>query len=806
MIGIFEPCDANREVTTYDMNPTNILLQTPLGWDQSKKKDIYYNNTLPLWINELCPSVVKHFELFPSFATYPSITLTKKVGNDTVPYDEELPISTTNDLAIAVCTLSVLKQMVTSIDGAPPLYMFAGSNLGALLHGQPMPWDDDVDVIFPYYAKDQFLKLCNRDSSDDDSSSRGKRKTGYLIHNQTNAFLRCAAGHNAFKVYVDWDTNDSPMIGRKRDYKSPYIDCFLYTTNVMSSTDINNVKDKGLRKKLQLAATAATANGGNEFDDTTSVTVIGESNPAGGVISQSKIFTLEQFFPTQPYYFGGIHVMGTNPQLISSRYNLRRCFLPNYRHRTESPFYMQLLELDCCKLATMFPFLYRYDNRDAAVDDVANQVHGEGVEHHTHKAVLANNYRETNDGGGSSSSSVRDSPTTTTTPGSSQLPIYTWSHAASTYNNPPLVTSAKQRKEWSNITDESLGQNLSNSLIPKGLNQVEIDNTISSWWSPSASSPTSSMSLTSLRECLVANKNASIVAAAAASNLLPITVMEYNAERGKNWLEAIDVLQQADIIILNEMDIGMARSGQQHTTRQLATMLQMNYAYGIEFVELTNGDQHEQARTTNEHNFYGLHGNAILTRCGLTMEDPIIYRNSIGKYYSNDKMGLNAHGYEKRLGGRMGMFVRVTIPETDKSLVVGSTHKLQAGENGIRSEIIQYIAAGGKASDNKAATTTIATVTAGDQNRNFCQQIGLVSVDNPRHNTWPASCNGFGRTRGDNICASTKINANGGGGGASSNVQILEPERTILPCYQNHGISATLSDHAYTLITLGIEI
>merc|ERR1711865_764196 len=42
-----------------------------------------------------------------------------------------------------------------------------------------------------------------------------------------------------------------------------------------------------------------------------------------------------------------------------------------------------------------------------------------------------------------------------------------------------------------------------------------------------------------------------------------LRVVEYNAERGKWWLlsaQYIELLRQADIILLNEMDVGMSRT------------------------------------------------------------------------------------------------------------------------------------------------------------------------------------------------------------------------------------------------------
>jgi hypothetical protein len=47
------------------------------------------------------------------------------------------------------------------------------------------------------------------------------------------------------------------------------------------------------------------------------------------------------------------------------------------------------------------------------------------------------------------------------------------------------------------------------------------------------------------------------------------------------------------IIILNEMDIGMVRTYQQHMTWQMAYSLGMNFAWVLEFVELTIGDKQD---------------------------------------------------------------------------------------------------------------------------------------------------------------------------------------------------------------------
>jgi len=45
-------------------------------------------------------------------------------------------------------------------------------------------------------------------------------------------------------------------------------------------------------------------------------------------------------------------------------------------------------------------------------------------------------------------------------------------------------------------------------------------------------------------------------------------------------------LQDADVLVLNEVDLGMKRTQYRDVARELAAALHMNYAYGVEFMEV----------------------------------------------------------------------------------------------------------------------------------------------------------------------------------------------------------------------------
>ncbi|NKB79971.1 hypothetical protein HED49_20590 [Ochrobactrum daejeonense] len=71
-----------------------------------------------------------------------------------------------------------------------------------------------------------------------------------------------------------------------------------------------------------------------------------------------------------------------------------------------------------------------------------------------------------------------------------------------------------------------------------------------------------------------------------------LLVAAWNAERLKYREASAERIQAtgADIVLLSEADIGMARSGNRHTVADLARDLGMSYAYGVEFVEMGLGD------------------------------------------------------------------------------------------------------------------------------------------------------------------------------------------------------------------------
>jgi hypothetical protein len=114
-VGLFKPCATVEKNNSL----TDVILNAELGWAKPP----------PEWIRVLCPEVVEHYNKFPC-------------PKDFFVEHNDIPIQTTNFAARAICTLSIVKQLAVSI--SVTLHIYAGSHLGAILHGQPIPWDDEV--------------------------------------------------------------------------------------------------------------------------------------------------------------------------------------------------------------------------------------------------------------------------------------------------------------------------------------------------------------------------------------------------------------------------------------------------------------------------------------------------------------------------------------------------------------------------------------------------------------------------------------------------------------------------------------
>jgi endonuclease/exonuclease/phosphatase family metal-dependent hydrolase len=137
-----------------------------------------------------------------------------------------------------------------------------------------------------------------------------------------------------------------------------------------------------------------------------------------------------------------------------------------------------------------------------------------------------------------------------------------------------------------------------------------------------------------------------------------LRVVMWNIERGAELDGIVEVLNHhptlgyADLLLLNELDDGMVRSGNRHVAQELSRHLSAHAVYGVEYLEMTKGTGDELhlpgANTT------ALHGNAILTRHAFF--EPQVVRLP--------RCENNFESAERRLGGRIAIMIDLEISAT----------------------------------------------------------------------------------------------------------------------------------------------
>lgn len=139
-------------------------------------------------------------------------------------------------------------------------------------------------------------------------------------------------------------------------------------------------------------------------------------------------------------------------------------------------------------------------------------------------------------------------------------------------------------------------------------------------------------------------------------------MVAWNLERGIEYegqlqeLQSHAYLRAADVFLLTETDVGMARSANRNIARDLARELGLHYAFVPCYLNLSKGVGVENDFAGR--NELGLHGNAILSRYPIRNVRPVFLKNG------RDKM----RGREKRLGRQTAVVAEIEFPNFELSV------------------------------------------------------------------------------------------------------------------------------------------
>lgn len=177
-------------------------------------------------------------------------------------------------------------------------------------------------------------------------------------------------------------------------------------------------------------------------------------------------------------------------------------------------------------------------------------------------------------------------------------------------------------------------------------------------------------------------------------------VVNWNIERGMRLSEVIDFLdsQRADLLILQEVDLHARRTHFLNVAEEIARKLEMNYVFGLEFQELTQGPRNAPA----------YQGQATLSRWTLCNSRLIRFHHQ-SDFWRPRWYLPQISLFQERLGGRIALVTEVHVQR--KRLAVYNLHLESKGDEVLR--LAQLEEAIGDAATNNQDTPTLL---AGDLN------------------------------------------------------------------------------------------
>ena len=159
-----------------------------------------------------------------------------------------------------------------------------------------------------------------------------------------------------------------------------------------------------------------------------------------------------------------------------------------------------------------------------------------------------------------------------------------------------------------------------------------------------------------------------------------IRIVSWNINRGLHLNEILDFLANAsaDLVLLQETDVNARRTQNRNIAREIARTLRMNYVFGREFQELTQGNS----------NLPAYHGQATLSRLPLLESRILRFRRQSG-FWRPRWFVPKMHLFQRRLGARMALVSH--IPWLERLLVVYNVHLESRGDDQLRCEQLAEI-------------------------------------------------------------------------------------------------------------------
>jgi len=152
-----------------------------------------------------------------------------------------------------------------------------------------------------------------------------------------------------------------------------------------------------------------------------------------------------------------------------------------------------------------------------------------------------------------------------------------------------------------------------------------------------------------------------------------IRVVNWNINRGLRLQGVIEFLAsaKADVVLLQESDLNARRTHHLNVAKEIAQKLQMNYVFGREFQELTQGSRASPA----------YHGQATLSRWPLSNSRILRFQKQ-SNFWRPRWFLPEIEPFQERIGGRLAQVCETTI--AGKKVVTYNVHLESKGDDALR--------------------------------------------------------------------------------------------------------------------------
>jgi len=195
-----------------------------------------------------------------------------------------------------------------------------------------------------------------------------------------------------------------------------------------------------------------------------------------------------------------------------------------------------------------------------------------------------------------------------------------------------------------------------------------------------------------------------------------LRIVDWNIERGQQLQGITDFLANAnaDILILQEVDVNARRTHRLNIAEEIARKLGMNYVFGREFEELVQGSKNSPA----------YHGQATLSKWPIV--NPRLIRFSKQSHFWQPHWFLpKIEPFQERLGGRIALVAEINV--AGRKLVTYNLHLESRGVDALRTSQLGEILL-----DATCYDTECPVIVAGDLNLDASREPVSLALANAK--------------------------------------------------------------------------